>query len=250
MTHALWTRLAAAALLGVSAANAQANLVSLRAYFDSLPATSYGAQTGSEIWTFQVGDANGALMTPTADSYVNVATQSIGSRVTAGERGCSEGYCPADPATTVATFGGVFVHPGEYTTTAAVFHAKSALVIDDIRLWSEMIGNGNRGNGIRVDVLATVSGVSQAIGSFAVTHDGTLTLKDEHVYATAMTLQVGDTLSFLYGNNGAWYFDHGNIEVRLNSHTLASTVPEPGGLTLLALGLVGLALTRNGRSRP
>ncbi len=119
--HTTLTSAALALAALITAAPAQAAAVyGLRDYFDSLGPT-YPAQSATNLWTFHDGSHSGSLFTLGVGDYRGPThPQQIGARVDIGTSGCTPGYCPAAPATTLATFDGVFVHPGSAPTVGGV----------------------------------------------------------------------------------------------------------------------------------
>ena len=238
-------------VLGLSAAAAQAapTTYDLRGYFDSL-SDPYPTQQATNLWTFHRGDHSGTLLPAYGADYYdygNVLYQQIGSKLNVGEGGCSPGFCPANPAQSLATFNGVFVHPGSSSATSAVFHIQQDATLDEVKLWSETVGNGNNGNGFDVQVRAIIGGQAQALVAFLFDFAGTRNTKDEHVVAPGLSLHAGDMIEILYGNNGGYLYDHGNIEafITLSPGTGGGgTVPEPAGTALACLGLTALSLLR------
>lgn len=241
----------ALALLGCLSGNAGAATQSLRDYFAAL-GPNYPVQSLQNDWTFHDGTHTGSLIAPMGANYRDpVSVQQIGALVDVGSSGCTSGFCPADVATTLATFNGVFVHPGSSSPISAVFHAHEALQLDELRLWSETVGNGNNGNGFDVVVRAIINGVSQNIGSFTFDYASTSTAKDEHVFAPGLILQAGDLVEFVFGNRGSYLYDHGNVEVRLSASAVGdpggNDVPEPATALLVPVALVALRLAGRGR---
>lgn len=238
-------RLLASALVAFASVSAIAapTTHSLRDYFDGLGA-SYPVQQLSNEWTFHAGGSGDFLIAPFGQNYYGpVSYQQIGSPVDVGTSGCTPGYCPGNPSTTLATFDGVFVHPGASTTTSAVFRAHQDMVLDSIELWSEMVGNGNNGNGFHVEVSAIVGGNAMAIGSLNFDYSSTLTLKDLRVFTPGWVLHNGDLVQVSYGNNGSYLYDHGNAEVRIVTSDVAGepgVLPEPGSWALSVLALLGV----------
>ena len=226
-------------LLWFMAASTQAAVFDMRDYFESLP-SPYPVQSSSNLWTFQVGSHTGSMISPNGDSYHGgeLAPQQIGLLVNTGGNGCTSGFCPALPSTTLATFDGVFVHPGPSASTAAVFHASSAMQISKIELQSEMIVNGSNGNGFNVTVNSVLGGVTNTIGTFVFDYPSTLTSFISTIYTPAsLTLQAGDMIEILYGNNGSWLYDHGNVNAQITTGPAVSPVPEPEIYAMMSLGL-------------
>ncbi|MCB1998580.1 MAG: PEP-CTERM sorting domain-containing protein [Rhodoferax sp.] len=227
--------------------------LSLREWFEAFPG-NYPVQSETDTWTFRAGGANGALIPSNGANYRMLSPtnyQQIGALVDTGTHGCTSGFCPGSPATTRATFDGVFVHSGSSTATSAVFRADSAMTLDEIQLWSEGVVNANNGNGFAVSISAIVGGLTQSIGSFNFSWATTQNAKDERLYAPGLSLAAGDLVVISYGNNGSWLYDHGNVDVVLRTSAADDTnsVPEPSAaaLALAALGLLGVQRRRSTR---
>jgi hypothetical protein len=243
MTRTMNTALPLAAwAIAVAAASApaHADVHGLRDYFDTL-GPAYPVQQAGDLWTFQDASHAGAYFAPSGGNYVGPTQyQQIGTKVDAGTTGCTPGYCWVAPATTLATFAGVFVHPAAGSPTVAVFHAPEAMRLDEIRLWSETVANGHAGNGFDVQVRAIINGVTHDIGAFDFSYANTVSTHLETVFAPGLVLQGGDMVELRYGNAGGFLFDHGNV----NAWITTSPVPEPPVLALAGLGIAALAWRR------
>lgn len=230
-----------AILLLTATSQPHAAVYEMRDYVESLGA-SYPVQSSGNLWTFQYGDHNGGMLVPSGANYVSspYAYQQIGSLISNGDTAAG-GY---GGALSFPTFDGLFVHSGASSATAAIFHATDAMNIGEIKLWSETVGNGAAGNGFAVTVNAVIGGVSQYIGAFNFAYSDMV----EALYMPSMlSLQAGDMIEILYGNNGSYLYDHGNVNAFITSSpVVAVAVPEPGTYTLMlaGLGILGMASRR------
>lgn len=233
------------------AGTAQASVVhGMRDYFESLGGV-YAVQQTSNSWTFHTQSHAGAMLTPGVGDYRGpVSPQQIGQLVNTGTSGCTPGYCGAVPSQTLATFDGVFVHPGSPDATVAVFHADAAMQLDEIRLLSEMVGNGENGNGMTVQVRAIIGGAAQDLGSFLLNYALSAATAIDTLYTPGLQLGAGDSVEVRYGPNGSYLYDHGNVDIRITTSTATQPpgqgVPEPQSVLLAALGLLALRATRQG----
>lgn len=247
-----WMAKIALLSLPLFSVNALATTYDLRSYFESLPST-YPAQSATDQWTFYAGNGvGGSLLPPYGADYYNypaVLYQQIGSLVDVGTNGCSPGYCPAN---TLATFNGVFVHPGSASPTSVVFRAQTAQTVTELKLWSEMVGNGHYGNGFDVTVRSYTGGGYHAIGSFTFDYPSTLATYQQTIFSSPITLGIGEFIEISYGNNGNYLYDHGNINAFVTTGPAGPTglagaaVPEPGTYTMIlaGLGLLGFSARR------
>lgn len=233
-------RAATLALLAIGSGNALADSYNLRTYFESLQ-PSYPTQSATNQWSFYAGSAiGGSLISPWGANYYGPGIyQQIGSLVDVG----TSGY--AGP-TTNATFDGVFVHPGSSTPTSVVFRADSAMTVTELKLWSEMVGNGHLSDGFDVSVRAYTNGSYQSLGSFGFSYGTTLTTFNEAIFSSPVTLGAGEFIEIGYGNAGSYLYDHGNIDVTITTGAVAAPVPEPEtyAMMLAGLGLLGFAARR------
>jgi PEP-CTERM motif len=248
--------LASLALLAACAAQAAPTTYSLRDYFDGL-SDPYPVQQAGNLWTFHKGGSTAAYLPPYGDNYYDyghVLYQQIGSKTSVGGFGCTPGFCPAIPAQSRATFDGVFVHSGSASATGAVFHIDGDVTLDEITLWSETVVNGNNGNGFDVQLRAIVGNQVHSLDSFVFNFAGTRNTRDERHYTPGLTLHAGDVVEILYGNNGGYLYDHGNVQAFIslspaNPGGGGQGVPEPSGLALAGLALAALVGARRQRGR-
>ncbi len=235
-------RAAAMMLLAIGSGSALADTYNLRTYFNSLP-TSYPVQATTNQWSFYNGSAiGGSLLPPYGADYYNypgVLYQQIGLLVDTG----TFGY--AGP-TTDATFDGVFVHPGSVNPTSVVFRAASATTVTELKLLSEMVGNGHLSNGFDVSVHSYTGGNYHSIGNFSFDYASTVSTHNVTIFTAPVALAAGEFIEISYGNAGSYLYDHGNIDVTVTTGTIAAPVPEPEtyAMLLAGLGLLGLARRR------
>lgn len=242
-----WIAKIALLTLSFFSVNALATTYDMRSYFDSLSTSGYPTQSATDQWTFYAGDTvGGSLIPPAGANYYYSNYQQIGLLVNTGTFGYTAGH---SAASTLATFDGVFVHPGSSSPTSVVFRAQTAQTVTELKLWSEMVGNGHYGNGLDVTVRSYTGGGYQSIGSFMFDYPTTISTYIETIFSSPITLGAGDFIEFSYGNNGNYLYDHGNINVFVTTGptgTAGATVPEPGTYTMIlaGLGLLGFAAHR------
>ena len=236
---------AALALFAIGSGSALADTYNLRSYFESLPAT-YPVQSASNQWSFYAGSAiGGSLISPSGANYYGPETyQQIGSLVDTG----TSGYAGASLD---ATFDGVFVHPGSATPTSVVFRAASATTVTQLKLLSEMVGNGHLGNGFDVLVRSYTTGGYHAVGSFSFDYSSTVSTSLSTIFNTPIALAAGEFIEISYGPAGNYNYDHGNIDVTVTTGAVAAPVPEPEtyAMLLAGLGLLGLGGRHRASSR-
>ncbi len=146
-----------------------------------------------------------------------------------------------------ATFDGVFVHSGIEYPTVAVFHAPQSMNIYEIKLKSEMVAYGVPTGSFDVTVNSVISGVTKKIGSFTVSGRPRL----ETIYTClGMTLQTGDMIEILYGNDGDYHHDHGNMNVFIVTYNPISIDIRPADGTntidLLGMETIPVAILSSG----
>jgi hypothetical protein len=223
----------------------RADFVGIYDYMSSLGGT-YAAQTGNEKWTFHNGDQNGALMGTYAGSgYGNLgayAQFSLPAGIGLGPSG-SAGVNEAP---------GIFTHTASSGFTTAVFHADSAFVAESILFTSELVGNGNQGNGIDLYLRTVVGGNVVNHGSFTMNN----ITSAQHAFnfgSSGLAFGVGDEIVVMFDARGSFLYDHGWWDIALQKVTDTTdhggnTVPETTGtLTLMTLGFLGLVCLRRVR---
>lgn len=232
-----------AAALTSAPAWAQSTTHSMLAHFNSLGAT-YPALVQSDPWTFRSGSSAGALFTSSTTYYVGTeAAQNIGIKVLTGTAGCTPGFCVVPYNDTLATFDGVFVHPGSSNAVAAVYRFDTPQQLLDLQLWTEGVTNSANGNGMQVTIGVVRSGITTVLDQFVVSHFNTVSTALLTTLQPGLQMLAGDTLQVVYGNNGSYLFDHYNTELQFST----TPIPEPATAALWLVGLAGLS--RMARSR-
>ncbi len=118
-----------------------------------------------------------------------------------------------------------------------------------LKLLSEMVGNGHLGNGFDVSVRSYTNGGYHAVGSFSFDYSSTVSTSLSTVFNTPVALAAGEFIEISYGPAGNYNYDHGNIDVTVT--TVAAPVPEPEtyAMFLAGLGLLGLGARHRASSR-
>ncbi len=223
-----------------------AGFVGIYDYMSSLGGT-YAAQTGNERWTFHNGDQDGALMGLYAGSgYGNLGAYAQFSLPAAA------GQSPGGTAGTNEA-AGIFTHTASSGYTSAVFHADSTFTASAIRFTSELVGNGNWGNGINLALRTVVGGNVVNHGSFNITN--IISAQTAFTFGTSgLTFNAGDEIVVMFSARGSFLYDHGWWDVALTEVPVTPVVPpgnavpeSAGTLGLLACGLLGLAVTATRR---
>ena len=226
--------LISAMLLGIGVVTlAHAATFEMRGYLETLP-QPYPEQSSDNLWTFHNKDHNEALLPPSPNSYRAYETTGsiIGQLVITG----SPEWYGYDGIYSNATFDGVFVHSGIEYPTVAVFHAPQSMNIYEIKLTSEMVAYGVPTGSFDVTVNSVISGVTKKIGSYTVSGRPML----ETTYTSlGMSLQTGDMIEILYGNDGDYHHDHGNMNVFIVTYNPISIdiSPADGTNTIDLLGM-------------
>lgn len=135
-----------------------------------------------------------------------------------------------------ATFDGVWVHSGPGVPAVLVFAPQSPVFAGGMEVHSELVANGLSGNGVTINVLATIGGVTTDLGTVALS--GINDRLDTFMLSSPVMIQPGDTLRVVVGDAGSYLFDHVNFSPRV-------VVPAPTGSALPAgAGLFGLRRRR------
>lgn len=221
----------------------RADFVGVYDYLNSLGG-SYAAQTGNETWTFHNGDQNGALMGLYAGSgYGNLGAYAQFSLPAAPGAGPSG-------AAGVNEAAGIFTHTASSGYTSAVFHADSTFAAESIAFTHELVGNGNWGNGIDLSLRTVIGGNAVDHGTFSITN--ILSAQTAFNFGVSgLSFGIGDEIVVLFSARGSYLYDHGWWDVALREvskpvdHSGNQVPDSTGTITLLAIGLAGLAALRN-----
>lgn len=236
-------------------ANAAAVVYDSRDYFAAL-ATPKVVQNVNNLWTYHIGGANGALLSPALENYINPpgtnSTPLIGPLTTIGSNAGTSGYCPGQSA---ASFDGMWIHPGTSAPATVAFNAGQARHVDKVEIWAEGIANICLSNGISVDINSIIGGNSAQIGNFIfnASTDNNPDLNVRGIFNTYITdfdLAAGEQISFSFGNNGNFLYDHGNFRINIHTSDVVSsisTVSEPNIILFMGLSLVGMGILRRQR---
>lgn len=208
--------------------SAHANILNYRDWLSANPTTPNS--TANE-WYGTIG-LGGAMMTSDGSlwyspGYPN-STPLLGLRTTIGSDAGAAG---------AATFDGSWAHAGPGVPAVLVFAPTVATWVGGMDVQSELIFNGLSGNGITITVYATIAGNTTSLGTTTLT--GVDSRFDSFNLPGLTLLNVGDSLSVAFGDNGSFLFDHVNFNATI-------TVPAPGPAAVLGLG--GL-LAAGGRRR-
>lgn len=232
-----------AALLSLSLTQAHAGFVGIYDYMSSLTGP-FVAQTGSEKWTFRNGEQNGGLMAVYASNAYGNPGQYAQFGLAAGV-----GLSPGGSAG-VNEAPGIFTHTANSGYTSAVFTADTAFLAQSFTITSELVGNGNVGNGIDL-TLRTVNG-GNVVDRGTITILNTLSGQTVFNFGAGLQFGVGDQVVALFSARGSYLYDHGWWDIALTEipQTPGSGVPDSTGtLSLLSavLLIVGFLRRRVGK---
>ncbi|HYF14691.1 MAG TPA: PEP-CTERM sorting domain-containing protein [Phycisphaerales bacterium] len=218
--------LSAACALAMSSA-ALADMTNFRDWVD---ANSFATNSTSNLWYGTTG-LGGPLMAP-GTSWISAgqpfSTPLIGPLVSPGSEPGAAGP---------ATFDGSWVHPGNGIPAVLTFAPQAPTLVGAVHVHTELIANGLSGNGITIQVLTTIGGVTTNHGQTFL--GGTVSDQvDEFNLPAPTVLSPGDTVAILFGDNGSYLYDH------VNFNAWMSPIPAPGSVALLGAGLVVAARRR------
>jgi hypothetical protein len=225
----------------------RAGFIGVYDYMSSLGG-SYASQTGSEKWTFHTGDQNGSLMgTLAGTGYATIpyAYAQFSSPGAAGTQGILSTGSTNEAA-------GIFTHTASSGYISAVFHADSSFLAQSLLFTHELVGNGNRGNGIDLTLRTVVGGNVLNHGTFSIFN--TISAQTAFNFGVGgLAFNPGDAIVVMFSARGDFNYDHGWWDVALSEITLppdgntggGNRVPDTAStLGLLGLGLGGLAAGR------
>lgn len=197
---------------------ASASITNFREWLNANPTTP---NSTSNEW-FATTGLGGAMMTETGDAWitsgVQFSTPLFGPRTSVGSDNGAAGP---------ATFEGFWVHPGSGVPAVLVFAPQDDVIVGAVQVRSELIANGLSGNGVTISVQTVIDGVTSNLGTTVL--GGTSSDQtDTFTLPLPATLNAGDRVNIIFGDNGSYLFDHVNANVWL-------TVPAPGA----AAGLLG-----------
>lgn len=233
--------LLAASLFATVLPLSHAGFIGVYDYLSSLT-EPFPAQTGNEPWTFRNGDQSGALMgLYGSNGYGNVGAyaQFSGPATTGAGPGGSAGTNEAP---------GVFTHTASSGTTTAVYRADEAFTAQAFVIISELVNNGNQGNGIDLTLRTIINGVAVDRGTITIAN----TLSAQNVFdfgPGGLDFNAGDQVAVMFSARGSYLFDHGWWDIALTEVDrgggggTSHGVPDGGATAALVLaGIAGLQL--------
>ena len=224
--------------LSLTATQVRAGFIGVYDYLASLT-EPFVPQTGAEPWTFRTGDQNGTLMGVYSSNTYGVTGQyaqfGSASGIGAGPGGTAG----------VNEAPGIFTHTANTGLTSATFQADSVFVAQSFVITSELVGNGNLGNGIDLTLRTVVGGNVVDHGTFSIFN--TLSAQTTFDFGLAgLQFNPGDQVSVLFSARGSYLYDHGWWDIALHeTNPGTSSVPDNTATApLLAVGMMALVALR------
>ncbi|MBK8858680.1 MAG: VPDSG-CTERM sorting domain-containing protein [Opitutaceae bacterium] len=217
---------------------ARAGFIGVYDYLSSLT-EPFVAQTGAEPWTFRNGDQDGTLMGVYSSNTYGVTGQYAQFGGAAGIGGAQGGTAGTNEA------AGIFTHTASTGLTTAVFQADSSFLAQSFVITSELVTNGNLGNGIDLTLRTVVGGNVVDHGTMSIFN----TLSGQTIFdfgLAGLQFNAGDKVAVMFSARGTYLYDHGWWDIALHeAGPGAPSVPDHTSTApLLVGGLLALAALR------